>query len=226
MRLHKTGHPIADTVSDLIGELPDGDYRAAYGILRHNLFSGSTAWFEVDRGFWGAIHFSGLYRLSFRSTQPRYHENGPRKPHGLDLEPWRSQTGPALICPPTSHVSQFFAIDQTQWLMNAIRQANGPYIVRYKGSESPVEWDSISKVITFNSTIAIQALVKGIPVISDPIHSTVGSFTSEIKMFDKYNRNVLFEFISAHLFKLDDKRTIWNLIEYYLSTSDGTQEKQ
>lgn len=225
MRLHKTGHPIADTVSDLIGELPDEEYRICYGILRHRSFEWDGHWFEVDKGFWGANHYSGMYRLSYRGTQPRYCSKGPHKAHGLVLAPWRNSGSHALICPPTGHVSEFFHIDPVSWLFSAIRQCD-KYIIRHKGDSANIDWDSISKVITFNSTIAIEAICRGIPVISDHIHSTVGSYTSFINSVDNYSRNELLSFISAHQFTLDDTKSIWNLIQYYLSLSDTTAEKQ
>lgn len=227
MRLHKTGHAIADTVSDLIGELPDGDYKAAYGILRHNLFQNGRRFFELDKGFWGARHYDGLYRISFGGTQAKYVHNGPKKPHGLTLQPWRNQSGSVLICPPTSHVCEFFRINLGEWLIDAIRRAGNSYTVRTKGDSQPVDWDSISKVITFNSTIAIEALTRGIPVISDPVHSTVGSYTSFINSVDNYSREELLCFCAGHMFTLSDKESIECLINHYLMfTSDGTQEKR
>lgn len=225
MRLHKTGHPIADTVSDLIGDLPDGDYIAAYGILRHRLFD-SGNWFEFDKGFWNAAHYRGNYRLSNRRTQPHYHSDGPTKPHGLDLKPWQYNSGPALICPPTSHVCEFFGIDLTSWLLDAIRQAGNKYIMRNKGDSHIVDWAKISKVITFNSTIGIEALINGIPVISDPVHSTIGSYTVDIKSIDQLNRNELLSFMAAHQFKLSDKESICQLIKYYLYSSATIAGKQ
>lgn len=222
MRIHKTGHAIADTVSDLIGDLPDGSYNIAYGILRHNLFRDpSSIWFEVDKGFWGATHYQGNYRLSFLGTQPRYTRNSREllEPHGQTLEPWRNQEGYALICPPTSHVCEFFGISQTDWLLKTLRNREIPYIIRHKGDEKPIEWDSISKLITFNSTLAVEALRRGIPVESDPEHSTIGSYLStvDIKNLDTVNRDGLFSFMQAHQFRLHEKEKIECLINYYLT---------
>lgn len=225
MRLHKTGHPIADTISDLIGDLPDGDYKIAYGILRHNLFTHGH-WFEVDRALWGASHYDGLYRISYRGTQPKYVDNFPAKPHGLKLSPWKLDGEYDLICPPTDHVCEFFNIDYSQWLMNAIRQADKAYVIRTKGTSEPIEWAKVKRLITFNSSIAIQALQHGVPVISDPVHSTIGSYTSHIESIYNYDRSVILDFISSHQFKLGDKEAIWGIIKYYLSSSDGTPEKQ
>lgn len=226
MRLHKTGHVIADTVSDLIGELPDGDYKAAYGILRHSIFH-DRHWFEIDKGFWNSEHYTGNYRLSYRGTQPEFTRNAPQEPHGLTLEPWRDNDGPILICPPTDHVCRFFGVNLPTWIWNVVAQCDGlSYGIRYKGDPTPINWGAISKVITFNSTIGFEALRRGIPVESDPVHSTIGSYTSAINSIDKYDRSQLFRFCGAHQFKLGEKDKICRLIKYYLSISDGTQERQ
>ncbi len=219
MRLYKTGHEIADTVSDLIGELPDGNYKAAYGILRHNLFNKGQDWFELDRGFWSASHYEGFYRISFKGTQPRYAPDFPHQgPHGLELGPWIDHDGYTLICPPTQAVCDFFGIGFSAWLFYAVADCGGKrYSIRYKGMPEPINWDGVSKVVTFNSTVGIEALRRGIPVISDPDHSTIGSYTKHIQAIDGYDRDELFSFCASHQFKLSDKGKIECLIKYYLS---------
>ena len=227
MRLHKTGHPIADTVSDLIGEVPDGEYAIAYGILRHDLFHRTGRYFEVDKGFWGAGHYNGSYRISFNGTQPQYTEDGPREPHGLKLDPMRRREGYTMILPPTEHVCKFFNIDYAAWLMEAVKNAGSMRYIRNKGtSVRDIEWDDISKVITFNSTLGIEAIRRGIQVISDPVHSTVGSFTAQKGPIDYHSREELLSFCASHQFKLDEKEKICSLIRHYLCSSAGTQEKQ
>lgn len=224
MRLHKTGHPIANTISDLIGELPYGDYRICYGVLRHSLFHDGN-WFEVDKGFWDSAHYDGDYRLSYRGTQPIFDVDGPQDDHGLTLEPWRIRDGYTLILPPTGHVCQFFGIDYAAWLMMALAKSPTSGIIRHKGTSEPIDWDSIARVITFNSTLGIEALRRGIPVISDPNHSTMGSYTASINAIDNYDRESLFRFYKAHQFKLTEKDKICRLIQHYLSTSATIPEK-
>ena len=215
MRLHKTGHDIADNVSDLIGELPDGDYCIGYGILRHNLFS-KGLWFEIDKGFWGSDHYSGNYRLSFCGTQPKFTEDAPQEPHGLTLEPWRRSGKYILVCPPTQPVCKFFNIGYTDWLMSATRQAGPSYFIRHKGMTEPIDWSKVSRVITFNSTVGIEALRRGIPVISDPDHSSIGSYAKN-KGLDGYDREPLLSFLKAHMFKLFEKEKICQLITHYMT---------
>lgn len=225
MRLHKTGHAIADTVSDLIGDLPDGEYNAAYGILRHSHFGLERRYFCFDKGYWGAGHYEGTYRLAPNGTQARYSPDGPSERHGQTLEPWRNQEGYTLICPPTPHVCEFFGIDYTSWLMNTIRQHENVKI-RNKGGDEPVNWSQVSKLVTFNSTIGFEALRRGIEVISNPDHSTIGSYCASINKTVDYDRDVLLSFCQAHQFRLSDKEKICKLVNYYMSLSDTTQEKQ
>lgn len=221
MRLHKTGHAIADTVSDLIGEVPDGEYNIAYGILRHELFQGSDRYFEVDKGFWGASHYDGNYRLSFCGTQPKYHDDGPVKPHGLTLEPWRSGRL-CLICPPTEHAAQFFGIDRNKWINDALDWSfNAMWfpLLREKGDDAEIPWDDIGLLKTFNSSLGFEALRRGIRTISDPNHSTIGTYVKQ-KGIDGIDREELFSFAAGHMFTLDDKETVNCLISHYLSGSD------
>lgn len=217
MKLHKTGHVIADTVSDLIGDLPDYGVPIAYGILRHDEFSGGD-YFEIDKGFYEAGHYDGNYRLSFNGTQPRYLLCGPHEDSDVELVDWRNGGGEYdLICPPTDAVCAFFGIDYANWLMGALSKVRGPSLIRYKGEDKPIEWRKVRRVITFNSTVGVKALMMGIPVISDPEHSTVGSYTQGVGNYIDFDRKPLFNFIKAHQFKLGEKRKICSLIEHYLS---------
>lgn len=222
MRLHKTGHIIADTVSDLIGELPDGNYKIAYGILRHAQFAGHDAWFELDKGYWGPKHFDGLYRLSYRGTQGRYSPDAPHKPHRLTLEPWKTERGhQVLICPPTNEVCKFFGVNLPTWIFTAVADCKGQaYAIRYKGMPEPVpvNWDIVDRIVTFNSTIGIEALRRGIPVISDPEHSSIGSYTKFINRLDGFDRDPLFSFLDGHQFHLHERERIWLLIKHYLQS--------
>lgn len=230
MRLHKTGHEIADTVSDLIGELPDDDYTIAYGILRHSVFNDNRRWFECDKGLYSAGHYTGNYRLSFRGTQPIYSgDNSLSEPHGQTLEPWRGSGEWTMICPPTGYVCDFFKIDYSSWLFETLklcREFPEPYMIRTKDADNPIDWPLVKRVVTFNSTVGFEALRRGIEVISDPIHSTIGSYTRYIGKTIDYDRDILFNFAEAHNFRLSEKDKICQLVQHYLSTSDGTQEKQ
>lgn len=219
MRVHKTRHPIADTISDAIGELPDGDYKIAYGILRHDLFRDGN-WFEIDRGMWGANHYDGNYRLSFRGTQPKYNPRGPFEGHSLEFIPWREDNADreVIICPPTDYVCAFFGIVLNDWLDEAVSKAGSHYSIKFKDGEQ-INWELVDRVITFNSSIGVEALRRGIHADSDPVHSTIGQWN---KSLDAGNRDKLFSFLQAHHFKLSEKEKLWEIIKY---TLDGMPER-
>lgn len=214
MRLHKTGHPIADTISDLIGDLPDAQYEIAYGILRHNLFHGDNDWFELDKGFWYAGHYGGNYRASYKGTQPTYNPMGIFEPHGLELRDWQEPNSnkKVIICPPTTYVCAFFGIEMNEWIENAKSRAGSYHAIKLK-EDPELNWEGVDKIITFNSTIGIEALKRGIPVDSDPVHSTIGSWNNSI---DAGDRDKLLSFIQAHQFKLADKDKLIRIIEHYI----------
>ncbi len=236
-RVHKTGHFIADTVADafIVGNY-EGDADLVYGILRHNFFTSSKNWFEVDRGYFNPGHFDGYYRISYKGTQAKWHEGIPQADIDFELEDWRDKSGYVLVCPPSDYVKQFFDIgwEIDKQLMQCWEIVAGlhPYRVRRKDDASYIEWNKIRGVITFNSSIGWQALQRGIPCISDTEHSIVGSYYKHEldKLGLEYNfenvklipREPLFQAMKAHQFTLNEirKGKAWNLIQYYISKQD------
>lgn len=110
--------------------------------------------------------------------------------------------------------------------MNAIAENSlwGNYIVRNKGETKPIDWDYVRQVVTFNSTVGVEALRRGIPVISDPAHSSIGSYTRAINALDNFDREPLFSFLNGHQFKLCERERIWGLVNHYISSSAGMTE--
>ena len=247
----RTGHEIADTVASALQRgLPNADIRnassptdiqkldvydahVAYGILRgcdvvfKNAARCGKPYFNLDRGYFNPNHFDGYYRISHKSTQAKWHENGPSKAWQGTIEPLRpyDASKPVLVCPLTEHVRQFFGFDG--WGLNLPQDS----VIRHKGDTSPLRLEDYRAVITFNSSVGWQALQKGIPVLSDPEHSVVGSFygarSLEELLTDKfynpvYDRKQLFDFMNAHQFTLAEiaRGEAWPLIQHYLSSSD------
>jgi hypothetical protein len=241
----ETGHPISQTIcrklADVCGfdlynvdkhcpNLHRYDACLAYGILRGTeLIKEHPRYFFIDKGFWDAEHFTGQYRIGFGNTQPTYSldtaQTLPQADHGQILEPWRNQ-GYTLICPPTGHVCEFFGVNEWEWTHDArvLEEFNGrEYWIREKGHPSAIDWDKVGKLVTFNSSLGFEALRRGIPVVSDPIHSTIGSYQKNA--IDPMNRDDLFSFGANHQFKLGDREKIWGLITHYVSGSGTTTAK-
>lgn len=211
----------------------DADVHIAYGILRccGDVFKAAEkrgqTWFNVDKGFWGAGHYGGLYRVSYRGTQPRWDGGRLRRKHGLSLDPYARREGYTLVCPPTDYVCEFFNINGLAWVEEVCRDSNRPSL-RTKSEDAPIYWHDIGCVRTFNSSVAIEAIRRGIPVVSDKTNSSIGSFqdaVGEIHL-DHNRRDMLLEWLSAHQMSLNEieRGDIWKIISHYVSTSVTTAE--
>lgn len=248
----KTGHEIADRVAESLakgfnadvhqttqGILPEHDkfLHIGYGILRGTgeIFKQAKHWFNVDRGYFSPSHYDGYYRISYRGTQVKYDASYPVKQSHWNLEPIQKydRSKPWLICPPTEAVCDFYGIKRHQWTASYIAGLEKSYIIRQKGDQSPIPWDDISAVVTFNSSVGWQAVMRGIPCLSDTTHSVVGSYYNTnsldevIDLFHSMPREPMLDFMRAHQFTLAEieQGRAWPLINHYLSSSDGMLEK-
>lgn len=235
MRIWGTGHPIADAVAQAFSKADyAGDADLVYGILRHNKFESSTNWFEVDRGYFNPGHFDGYYRISYKGTQAKWHEDIPKQDIEFKLEDWKRNEGYVLVCPPSDVVCEFFDIPTFsehgltgyKWMSRNL--SNFYFRVRSKGDLEPIDWPSIKGVITFNSSIGWQALQRGIPVYSDPDHSIIGSYyKAKLQnpidfLSDEYraiDRKPLYQAMRAHQFTLKEisEGKAWPILQHYLS---------
>jgi len=220
----RTGHGISDSVSTLLANILKAEVRhvrdrmnrseinIAYGILRGSgdVFRKSGHWFEIDKGYWGAAHYDGNYRISYRNTQGVYDDVWGEKECGVKLEGWKSGGSIVLICPPTEHVCRFFGIDMITWIKDAVGKCEGKdYVIRMKEDTWKINWDRIRGIITFNSTLGVEALRRGIPVISDEENSMIGSYYKQkcvdytLENVTKVERMPLFNCMNSHQFKLE-----------------------
>jgi hypothetical protein len=240
--VYDTGHEIADTIAKSLvmgmEQNIEADVAIGYGILRGmaaNLRK-HKYWFELDRGYFNPGHYDGYYRISYKGTQARYDAAYPiSKQYECELKPTRpyDKSKPILVCPPTDVVMRFFGLDD--WPC----RATSNYVIRHKGNPNPINWDDYSACITFNSSVGWQALINGIPCISDPHHSVVGSYYNPlgvdisldeyVELFNNVPRKPLLDFMSSHQFTLAEisRGDACSLINYYLSNyiSAGIQEK-
>ncbi len=247
----KTGHHIADTVAEafrhkcsIVSDAILNDYLArgvildkhevnlVYGILRgaDRVIKEARHSFNIDNGYFNPGHFDGYYRISYRGTQAKWHENIPKQDIEFELEDWKPATKYILICPPTEPVKQFFGID---WIPQ-VKDASTGYVYQWRDKNTaslvPIDWDKVGGVITFNSSVGWEALRRGIPCISDTTHSIVGSYykheLDKLNLdytFDnvlKVDRRPLFEAMRAHQFTLAEIREgrAWQLLKHYLQT--------
>lgn len=246
----RTGHEIADRVAEavlaglrgtphLLGNNHTStilnneyDIHIGYGILRgmadvfRECDRQGKPWFCIDKGYWKPGHYDGYYRVSLRGTQQT---SGWPEPDwerwralGLAVEPMQQQGDtladrhPVLFCPPTDYACEFFGIKL--WV-----KPNG--LVDYwrpKGIDDPIKWDGVRRVCTFNSSVGWEALRRGIPVESDPVHSIVGAWQAKHGT-DK--REELFATMAGLQLTLDEMRSglLWPLMQKLLDASPATK---
>lgn len=249
IRVHKTGHQIADTVADAIiaSGIPDLniDLDIVYGILRHDVFSKSKLWVNIDRGYWGANHFDGNYRVSLMGTQQTNFWPEPSQ-HTMPLHPWRGfdHSKPVLVCPVTPVVKKFFNSDDwdgssygkpENYIYNYVETkefGRQKAVVRLKGDPSPINFQDYNYVLTFNSSVGWQAIAAGIPCVSDTTHSMVGSFFKNISLAELSKKQYIerarmFGCMESLQLTLQEMREgkLWPLIEKLISMWVMTAEK-
>lgn len=200
----------------------------AYGILRgtESIFknNGSAGWYEVDRGYIRAKHYDGYYRITRSALQAAY------KDHELPsdrLDKLAVQTkstyhpkGLILVCPPTKHIEGFCGHRHGWWLETIeafLREHNITYRVRTKGDSRSLEDDlyDCRGVVTFNSNVAVDAAINGIPVITGK-HSICGDWShnnlsalveNTLVQETPEHLDKLLRFISYNQFTLDEIRS-------------------
>lgn len=239
-----TGHEIADTVIERICA-PNGytlrhtsepfhsaKVHIAYGILRGTADIYREAkrrgerFIFLDKGFMGASHYDGYYRIGINRFQQDYQPHafddsrlierlGELRRSGMSNE-WK---GSILIIPPTEHICHFYNLGSPRiWLKetmaNILDHSSRPIRVRFKTDSSPLLADlgSAFCVVTHSSSVAWEALHYGIPVISDPacvthnlLPLTLQNLENESSMqVDEKMVMSFLKFMSHYQFTLDE----------------------
>lgn len=245
----KTGHPIADRVAhsvfwgfeyraaasmlDTAGS-DDGDVKyiinhdahIAYGILRgtagvfRECDRQGKPWIHLDRGYFGASHFDGTYRISLRGTQQTSNWPEPSA-HNVELKPWRGfdHSKPVLVVPPTEAVQQFLGLEGWPHPEGVVKLKDG----------RAVNFQDYNYVYTFNSSLGWQAIAAGIPCVSNPTHSMVGAWyerqrvdfsLDELARLQYLDRERLFGTMSSLQMTLQEieQGKLWTLVEFMLAS--------
>ena len=148
MIIWRTGHPVNETVTKAVAkgtrfprkstERFDNEFlynpqpSIGYGILRgmnqiywfcnkHNI-----DYWNIDRGFFGASHYDGYYRIGKNGIQPTYREldldDRRLKKFRIEIEPWKSnKDGYILVCPPTQFMEDYYQMQRNSWIVTGKR---------------------------------------------------------------------------------------------------------
>lgn len=184
-------------MSDFEGDIGWGDIHIGYGILRgmDDVFrachKAGKPFIHIDRGYFKPGHYDGYYRVSLNGTQQTTGLDKLEPDYarwdglGIEILPEKSGGTYTLCCPMSPHVKEFFRdIDPYVYSSLPFPEIKEPAILRTKDSKHPIESHMLyaKKVVTFNSSVGWETLRQGIPVVSDPTHSIVGSY---LKMIDR-----------------------------------------
>lgn len=199
----------------------------AYGILRgtgdifrHNRLH-NIDYYEVDRGYINPNHFDGYYRISKNALQAKYKDldlSGDRlEKLKFERAEWFNPKGKIIVCPPSDYIEDFYSFNHGWWegeVVKTLENTSRPFKVRHKSDTTPLEHDLQDAycVITFNSNVAVDAAIKGVPVVTG-VYSVVGKWTQN-SLDDVLNNTVepesreridkLLRFISYNQFTLKE----------------------
>ncbi len=208
-----------------------------YGILRGtgDIFKHNSAnkvdYYEVDRGYINPHHFDGYYRISKNGMQAVY--------KGIDLpsdrldklkikrENWFNPKGKIIVCPPTEYIEKFYGLFENDWLSQItdfLKRSGKSFKVRNKDTTTPLEHDLQDAycVVTFNSNVAVDATIKGVPTITDCsiLNGWNGELTNQLldgtlSPQSEEAVNKLLRFISYNQFTLEEIRngTAWKILQ-------------
>lgn len=261
----RTQHPISDTVARAIGKmlstktnvclasvddsvprhyLAPNTIHIGYGILRgmadvQQIVTGhKLPFFYVDKGYFGANHYDGYYRLSIGDTQTSYNRL-PEAPHAgfkIKFKIDALRGGECLVCPPTDHVQAFHGVRLTQWLQEAEEwcERHGMRMnVRHKNDERELApmLERAKFVYTHNSSLGWIALARGTPALATWPNALLGPLQKTIDSRKSVMVNIPSDEIlakaQANQFRLgqDQAEALWAMMTSQLFTLAMTAGK-
>lgn len=204
-----------------------------YGILRgtgdifHHNQKHNIDYYEVDRGYINPNHFDGYYRISKNGLQAKYKADVDYPEDRLsklkfERAEWFDPKGRIIICPPSEYIEQYLGLAPGWWENEIVQSLDGKtFKVRNKSDATPLDNDlqGAKCVITFNSNVAVDAAIKGVPIVTG-MYSVAGRWSQNsmanvmndtLKVQDPYD---LLKFISYNQFTLEEIKSgmAWQII--------------
>lgn len=211
--------PVAEYCREPVDSVSYGFLRGVAQIYR-DCATSNTNWWNIDKGFFRASHLDGYYRIGKNHLQPLYDgklfvDDSRWKKLNIDVKPLRMlKDGCVLVCPPTPALSEFYGIREQEWIENTIEripaEIKDQIVIRKKVDPVPLETvlPVTRVVVTHSSNVAMEALVQGIPAISETgIIQTWNRLNPEdatisIDAFSRFDRQALLNQASWNQFTL------------------------
>lgn len=206
-----------------------GILRGTGDIFKHNR-EYNIDFYEVDRGYINPEHFHGYYRISKNALQAKYKDKDFPSDRldklKLKRENWFNPKGHIIICPPSDYIEQYHNLAHGWWEQEVIKSIGNThqFKVRDKSDSRPLDHDlqDACCVITFNSNVAVDATIKGIPVVTGA-YSVAGRWcgnTMQDVLEDKIQAPTeervekFLRFLSYNQFTLEEIKngTAWKLL--------------
>lgn len=208
-----------------------GILRRTADVFRHNA-ANNIDYYEVDRGYINPSHYEGYYRISRNALQATYKEQdlpgGRLDRLKFEKANWHHPKGQIIVCPPSEYIENHCNFVPGWWereIVKVLENGNRSFKVREKSDTTPLEHDLKDAycVITFNSNVAVDAAIKGVPVVTGA-HSIAGrwcgnSLTNVVdgKIAPPTAERVdkLLRFISHNQFTLEEMRdgSAWKTLQ-------------
>lgn len=213
-------------------DFESSDCHIAYGILRGtaNLFAAARAKHErfvfLDKGFFKPNHFDGYYRFGINRFQQSY------APHCLPVDRLELIMGrekvlkeqtprgrEVLVIAPTEAVCEFYNLGSTRiWLQNMLadlaERTDRPISVRFKTTCVQLDEHLANAycVVTHSSSVAWEALRRGIPAIAQVgsiVHDWNGLTIDDLEHEERISVNdnevmSLMTYMAHYQFTLDE----------------------
>lgn len=209
-------------------------HNVSYGFLRgtDRIFKQSEEYWEIDRGYIGAGHFGGYYRITM---------NGLRVPYNpllaaimpldrwrhlrVGIKPWQRDGEYVLVVPPSHAVMEYYGVgeDWAEKVSARLHEQRIRYRVRNKtGAQMPLRDDLAMArcVVTYNSNVAVDALLAGVPAVSESLDISEWNGLGlddviagrELCVGDRVE---LFNWLAWNQFTLDEMRTgiPWRVVQ-------------
>jgi len=168
---------------------PIGERIATYGIKRRSDIAIKQAkeYWYIDHGYFGRstnpYYANGYYRITKNALIHNGQGNFCKKniyKFLTKVEPYRKTGNIILLCVPSGPVCEFYGIDQQKWITTIttiIRQYSDRPIILSEKQKNPANQflDTAWVLVTFNSNALVDAMIKGVPVISINKERLIGS---------------------------------------------------